>query len=88
MYLLWTSIIFTFLNLIKNFTLIFFHTQTISREPIDICCKLEKLYYLGEGYPLFYSWLTYAIYLLTILFVFFSVPAFITNLQSNYCATP
>ena len=52
----------------------------IEREPIGICDSEINLDFLGAGYPLFYNWMRYCIYILAIFFLSSGV----FNLFSNF----
>jgi len=52
---------------------------------MDINCNTNDLSFLGSGYPLFFDYIRYCIYILVIIFVISGVFNLVTNTMASDC---
>mmetsp|Transcript_20033 Transcript_20033/g.17109 ORF Transcript_20033/g.17109 Transcript_20033/m.17109 type:complete len:145 (+) Transcript_20033:72-506(+) len=60
----------------------------INGTKLGLCCELSELYELGSGYALYFSFLKFAMLLLTIMFAITGIYSLISNRVGDDCFDP
>lgn len=61
--------------------------RVVERELLPICCSKEEMSFLGPGYPLFFYFIEYSIFILLTILIFSGVYNLTTDLLGNACMT-